>query len=214
MFAEIQDAVASATPANPVTIVVMNQDASGESLLSRGFGFRDTIVDLIVSETSLTASDISVTGNPAYIAADSPTQGEAVMIDMIVPATASAQDTTSSANAVLNRFEEDNILGIFCSNEATVKGLLAATNDGVELANEYDGLVVIGYDAGAGQKNAVREGYFLGSITQDPRQIGFRAVELAYRAYMGESVSDVDTGARFYTAANMDDAEIAPLLYD
>jgi ribose transport system substrate-binding protein len=214
MFEAIQGEIEDASASNPVTIVVMNQDASGESLLSRGFGFRDRMVELITSETSLSASDIRVTGNPAYIAANSPTQGNAVMIDMVVPASSSAQDSTSAANAVLNRVADDNIVGIFCSNEATVKGLLAATNDGVELANEYQGLVVIGYDAGAGQKNAVRQGYFLGSITQDPRQIGYRAVELAYHAYMGDPVEDVDTGARFYTAENMDDADIAPLLYD
>ncbi len=214
MFAEIQDDIEAASASNPVTIVVMNQDASGESLLSRGFGFRDTMVDLIANETSKSRSNIRVTGNAAYIADDSPTSGRAVTIYMVVPASASAQDATSAANAVLNRVESDNILGIFCSNEATVKGLLAATNDGAEFATEYSDVVVVGYDAGAGQKNAVRQGYFLGSITQDPRQIGYKAVELAYKAYMGEEVSDVDTGAKFYTSENMDDSDIAPLLYD
>ena len=214
MFAEIKGAIENASASNPVTIVVMNQDASGESLLSRGFGFRDRMVELVANETGKSRSNIKVTGNAAYIADDSPTGGNQVMIDMIVPASASAQDTTSAANAMLNRVEDDNIVGVFCSNEATVKGLLAATNDGSELGNQYSDLVVVGYDAGAGQKNAVRNDYFLGSITQDPRQIGYKAVELAYKAYMGESVSDVDTGAKFYTDENMDDPDIAPLLYD
>ena len=30
----------------------------------------------------------------------------------------------------------------------------------------------------------------------------------------GKSVSDVDTGAKFYNAANMDQSDIAILLYD
>jgi len=214
MFAKIKDRIAGATASNPVKIVVMNQDASGESLLSRGKGFRDKMVELISSQTSLSKSDIKVMGNPAYIASDSPTSGNKVMIEMVVPASASAQDTTSSANNVLNKVKEDNILGIFCSNEATVKGLLAATNDGADLPSKYPNVVVVGYDAGAGQKNAVRKGYFLGSITQDPYQIGYKAIELAYKAINGQSVSDVDTGAKFYDASNMDDPEIAPLLYD
>ena len=75
-------------------------------------------------------------------------------------------------------------------------------------------MIVIGYDAGAGQKNAVRQQYFLGSITQDPYSIGYKAVELAVKAYNGESVSDVDTGAKFYTYMNMDDPDIEGLLYD
>jgi ribose transport system substrate-binding protein len=71
-----------------------------------------------------------------------------------------------------------------------------------------------GYDAGAAQKNAVRNQYFLGSITQDPYQIGYKAVELAYKAYKGEPVSDVDTGAKFYNYQNMDDPDIKGLIYD
>jgi ribose transport system substrate-binding protein len=214
MFEIIGDDVAAATAASPVKIIVMNQDASGESLLSRGKGFRDNMIDLIASNTSLSKSDIAVIGNPAYIASDSPTSGNKVFIEMIVPASAANTDAAASAAAMLNKVADDNILGVFCSNEATVKGLLAATNDGADLASKYDGLVVIGYDAGAGQKNAVRQGLFAGSITQDPYSIGYKAVELAYKAYKGESVSDVDTGAKYYTSENMDEADIAPLLYD
>ena len=212
MFEFIEADVAAATEAAPVKIIVMNQDASGESLLSRGFGFRDTMVELVSGV--LSESDIAVVGNPAYIAADSPTSGSKVFIEMIVPASAANTDAAASASAMLNKVEDDNILGVFCSNEATVKGLLAATNDGADLASKYDGLVVIGYDAGAGQKNAVRQGLFVGSITQDPYSIGYKAVELAYKAWKGESVGDVDTGAKYYTSENMDDADIAPLLYD
>ena len=214
MFEAIKDKVAAATDDKPVSIVVMNQDASGESLLSRGKGFRDAMIDLIINETSLTADDIKVTGNPAYIDPKNPQNGKKVIIEMIVPASAAATDATASASAVLNKVADNNILGIFCSNEATVKGLLAATNDGEDLGYNYKDLIVIGFDAGEGQKNAVRNGYFLGSITQDPFSIGYKAVELAYKAYKGEKVSDVDTGAKFYDSKNMDDDDIKGLLYD
>ncbi len=214
MFEIIKGSIEAATAAAPVKIVVLNQDASGESLLSRGKGFRDNMVDLIDKNTALSKADIAVIGNPAYIASNSPTSGKKVFIEMIVPASAANTDAAASASAMLNKVAGDRILGVFCSNEATVKGLLAATNDGADLASKYKGLVVIGYDAGAGQKNAVRKGLFVGSITQDPYSIGYKAVELAYKAYKGESVSDVDTGAKYYTSENMDQADIAPLLYD
>ncbi len=214
MFEVIKSDIEAASAAAPVAIVVLNQDAAGESLLSRGRGFRDTMVDLIVSNTALSASDIKVQGNPAYIDAKNPTSGKKVFIEMVVPASSAATDAAAAATAVLNKVEEANILGIFCSNEATVKGILAATNDGADLPAAYPGVTVIGYDAGEGQKNAVRNEYFLGSITQDPYSIGYKAVELAYKAYKGESVSDVDTGAKFYNKDNMDDADIKGLLYD
>lgn len=214
MFEVLKSDIEAATAENPVTIVVMNQDASGESLLSRGKGFRDTMVDLIVSQTALSEADIKVMGNPGYVDAMNPTSGDKVMIDMVVPASAANTDAMAAGSAVLNKVEEANILGIFCSNEATVKGLLAATNDGADLGSKYKGLTVLGFDAGEGQKNAVRSGYFLGSITQDPYSIGYKAVELAFMAYEGKPVSDVDTGAKFYNKDNMDDADIAGLLYD
>lgn len=213
MFAEVSGAVASASASDPVTFVVLSQDATSESVTRRGFGFRDRMIELLQSEAGLSESDIRVQGNPAYVAgpqASSPS----VIIDMVVPASPRTQDVVASANAVLNRVEDDNVLGIFASNEGTAVGILAATNDGAQLASDYDGLAVIGFDAGEAQKNAVREGYFLGSISQNPYQIGFLAVELAFQAVNGEPVSNVDTGAVFYDASNMDDPDIAQLLYD
>lgn len=215
MFEVVADDLSNVGPDNPVTVVVLSQDATSTSVTRRGFGFRDRMIELVASETPLSRGDILVQGNPAYVADDSPqSDNPAVIIDMVVPASPRTQDVTASANAVLNRVEDQNIQGIFCSNEGTVNGLLAATNDGAELASTYDDVTVVGFDAGEAQKNAVREGYFLGSITQDPYQIGYKAVELAYKAAQGESVSDVDTGAKFYTDENMDDPDIAPLLYD
>ncbi len=216
MFPLIKSRIEAATDARPVKIVVMNQDASGESLLSRGKGFRDTMVKLIDEQTKLSRDDIAVIGNTAYIAADSPTRGRKVIIEMVVPASTAVTDATNTAQAILNKVVSDRVLGIFCSNEATVKGLLAATNDGATLKSNvnYREVVVVGYDAGEAQKNAVRAEYFLGSITQDPYMIGYRAVELAYKAYKGEPVADVDTGAKFWDKNNMDDADIKGLLYD
>ena len=212
MLPEVADQVAAATPSNPVTFVVLSQDATSASVTYRGFGFRDRMVELLM-DNGLSESDILVTGNPAYV--DGPqASNPSVIIDMVVPASPRTQDVVASANAVLNRVEDDNILGIFCSNEGTAVAILAATNDGAQLASDYAGLQVIGFDAGEAQKNAVRQGYFLGSISQNPYQIGYLAVELAVKAANGESVSDADTGAVFYNADNMDDPDIAQLLYD
>jgi len=75
--------------------------------------------------------------------------------------------------------------------------------------------VVIGFDAGIAQKQAVTKRYFYGSITQDPYRIGYLAVELAYRAIKGEKIEAVvDTGCKFYNYENIDDPEIAQLVYN
>lgn len=213
MYAVVADEIAAASASAPVTIVVLSQDATSESVTRRGFGFRDRMVELLMSEGGLSESEILVQGNPAYVSGPMGSS-PSVIIDMVVPASPRTQDVVSAAGAVLNRVEDDRILGIFCSNEGTAVGVLASTNDGAQLASDYQGLAVIGFDAGEAQKNAVRQGYFLGAITQNPYMIGYLAVELAYKAANGESVSDVDTGALFYDAGNMDEPDIAQLLYD
>jgi ribose transport system substrate-binding protein len=61
----------------------------------------------------------------------------------------------------------------------------------------------------------VKNGWFYGAVTQDPYQIGYLAVELATKALAGETLESItDTGCQFYTVENMEDAKIAPLLYD
>ncbi len=75
--------------------------------------------------------------------------------------------------------------------------------------------VVIGYDAGAKQMDAIRSGVQAGAITQSPVGIGFKCVEAAVMAINGEDVDEViDTGFFWYDASNIDSDEIAPLLYE
>ena len=136
----------------------------------------------------------------------------AIIIEVAISATTEATAVQTAANSLLGM----NPVAIFCSNEGAVTGFLAAVSDGEDLAEggKYAGLVVAGFDAGAAQKNAVRQGWFYGSVTQDPYQIGYKAVELAVKAANGEAVEDVDTGAQWYDASNIDDEMIALLVYD
>jgi ribose transport system substrate-binding protein len=214
MFAAIKDKIVAASSAHPVTIVDFNQDATSQSITDRGKGFRDEMIKLITTQTKHPASDIRVQGNAAFIAPGNPTSGKAVIIDVQVPASTKTTDVTATATAVLNRVNSNNTLGIFCSNEGTVTGLLAASNDGSALPAQYPGLIVVGFDAGKALKAAVRNKYFFGAITQDPYNIGFQAVSLAYKAIKKQPVKDIDTGAKFYDSTNMDQPDIARLLYD
>ena len=76
-------------------------------------------------------------------------------------------------------------------------------------------LVVIGYDAGKQQKDAVKSGAEAGAITQNPVGIGYKCVEAAAKALKGEKVDKViDTGFFWYDKTNMDQDQFKPLLYD
>jgi ribose transport system substrate-binding protein len=76
-------------------------------------------------------------------------------------------------------------------------------------------IIIIGYDSGKQQKQAIRDGVMAGAITQNPVGIGYKTVEAATKALKGEKIDKViDTGFFYYDKLNMDDPKIATVLYD
>jgi len=197
----------AATPENPVVIGCLSQDAVSASVTGRTTGFVNKMKEIA---EQYQPGLVSVEGHTKW---ESKVDNPAIIIRVEVSATTEATALQTSANSLL---ATSGIAAVFCSNEGAVVGFLAATADGEDLADggKYADLVVAGFDAGTAQKNAIRNGWFYGSVTQDPYQIGYKAVELAYQAAMGEAVSDVDTGAQWYNSTNIDDPDIALLVYD
>lgn len=104
-----------------------------------------------------------------------------------------------------------NLKGIFGTNEGAATGTIR----GVTEAKMEGKVVVIGYDAGKTQKEAVKAGIMAGAITQDPVNIGYKAVEAAVKAIKGEKLpKNIDTGFKWYDKTNMDQDVFKSLLYD
>lgn len=202
---ELTDKMAAATADAPVIIGVIPQDAVSATQIGRANGFIDKMKE-IASEYGT----VSVEGHTVF--AD-PVDGASIIIQVDVPATTEATAIQTTANSMLNL---EGLSAVFLCNEGAVTGFLAATSDGQDLADggKYGDLVVAGFDAGSAQKNAVRQGWFIGSVSQNPYMIGYYAVELCVKAANGEEVSDIDTGAVWYDATNIDDEDIAQLVYD
>lgn len=203
-------ALKSATVDKPVVIGLQSQDATSASIVGRTTGF---VNQMCKNVETIFPGQIEVTGHDKF--AKPATSGKAaVKIYVIIPPSSSATD---AQNASQTMFGMDGLIGYFASNEASVGGILAATTDGTDLDRtngKYKNIAVVGFDAGKSHKAAVKNGWFLGSVTQDPYMIGYLAVELAYKAINGEAVTDSDTGCKFYNSANMDQPDIAQLLYD
>lgn len=116
--------------------------------------------------------------------------------------------STEVTKAILTANPDLN--GIFGTNEGSAIGVV---NGVQELGTE--GLVIIGYDSGKAQKDAIKSGLMTGAITQNPVGIGYETVKAAVSALKGEEVPAlIDTGFYFYDASNMDDPKIAAVLYD
>ncbi len=118
------------------------------------------------------------------------------------------QKTADLAKAIIQA--NPDIKGFFGANEGSAIGVLLAVK---ELGMEGK-IVVIGYDSGKDQIDAIKAGTMAGAITQNPVGIGYKCVEAAVKAAKGETLPKViDTGFFWYDKTNIDDPEIAPLLY-
>ncbi|WP_353808097.1 ABC transporter substrate-binding protein [Agromyces sp. SYSU T00194] len=105
-----------------------------------------------------------------------------------------------------------DLKGIYGTNEGSAIGVVNAVN---ELGLPKGELTIIGFDSGAAQINAIKDGTMAGAITQDPIGIGETVVQAAYDVANGESVEGFyDTGSYWYDADNIDDPEIAAVLYE
>jgi len=115
--------------------------------------------------------------------------------------------STEVAKAMLQAYP--NLKGIFGSNEGSAAGVVNAVRE------THRKIVVIGYDSGKQQKDAIREGIEAGAITQNPVGIGYKTVEAAVKALKGEKLPKViDTGFYWYDKTNIDDPKIAAVLYN
>ncbi|KPV53088.1 LacI family transcriptional regulator [Kouleothrix aurantiaca] len=104
-----------------------------------------------------------------------------------------------------------NLKGFFGANEGSAIGVL----NGVKESGMEGKIVVIGYDSGKQQIDAIKGGTEAGAITQDPIGIGYKCVDSALKAIKGETLpKTIDTGYHFYDKSNIDAADIKALLYN
>lgn len=104
-----------------------------------------------------------------------------------------------------------DLAGIFGSNEGSAIGALL----GVQEANMSGKIVLVGFDSGKAQTDAIRSGTMNGAITQDPVGMGAAVIDAAVKAINGESLpAFIDTGFYWYDKTNIDDATIKAVLYD
>ena len=116
--------------------------------------------------------------------------------------------STDLAKAIMQA--HPRLKGFFGANEGSAIGVLNAV---IELKKQGK-IVVIGYDSGQAQMDAVRSGVMAGAITQNPVGIGYKCVEAAVKALKGETLpKTIDTGFFWYDKTNIDSKQIAPLLY-
>lgn len=208
MYEALKDKIAGATA--PVRIGEVNQDATSESVIMRGLGFIDKMVELCAADGKKTA----VTGNDKFVAdcKDAGDENSAdVIIEVRVPSQATSELCATEASVLLNH---EDLIGIMGTNQETAEGILTANAnlDKLGMDPEQGHVIGCGFDSGAAIISAVEQGIMYGAVTQAPRYQGQVTVDLLTMVANGEKVSDVDTPAYWYDSSNINDPEIAPNL--
>lgn len=102
-----------------------------------------------------------------------------------------------------------DMVGIYGTNEASAIGAL----QGVQESGKE--LVIVGFDSGKAQLDAIRSGVEAGAITQSPVKMGYETVTAAIKAINGQELPEIiDSGFAWYDADNMEDPDIASNLYE
>ena len=211
MYNSIKDVVKDAD--GQVIIGEVNQDATAQNIQQRGTGFINKMIELLQAD----GKTVAVSGNEFYVnaaeGADADAKDADVVIQVAVPAQTTVELCSTEAQAILS---QENCIAIFGSNQVSAEGVLAANaNLNVLGSDPANGDVVgVGFDAGSIIKAAVKDGTFVGAVTQSPLMMGYYAIYALTAAANGQKLEDVPTEGYWYDATNMEDENIAPNLYD
>ena len=211
MYNSIKDVVKDAE--GQVVIGEVNQDATAQNIQQRGTGFINKMIELLQAD----GKTVAVSGNEFYVnaaeGADADAKDADVVIQVAVPAQTTVELCSTEAQAILS---QENCIAVFGSNQVSAEGVLAANaNLNVLGSDPANGDVVgVGFDAGSIIKAAVKDGTFVGAVTQSPLMMGYYAIYALTAAANGQELEDVPTDGYWYDATNMEDEDIAPNLYD
>lgn len=113
-------------------------------------------------------------------------------------------------NAAINIFEDLHLASaIFCPNESSTHGMLLA----LKQMDRAGKVRFVGFDASPPLIEALRKGEIDALVVQNPRRMGYLAVETMSKHLKGEKVEPrIDTGAALVTKDNIDSEEIKNLL--
>ena len=211
MYNSIKDVVKDAE--GQVVIGEVNQDATAQNIQQRGTGFINKMIELLQAD----GKTVAVSGNEFYVnaaeGADADAKDADVVIQVAVPAQTTVELCSTEAQAILS---QENCIAIFGSNQVSAEGVLAANSNlnvlGSDVAN--GDVIGVGFDAGSIIKAAVKDGTFVGAVTQSPLMMGYYAIYALTAAANGQELEDVPTEGYWYDATNMEDENIAPNLYD
>lgn len=141
----------------------------------------------------------------------------------------SDEDTVRQATELLEKvdeaageMEDEDVIAWYFEQNPALKGCLGTSEEASQLiisaadrAEGLDDMVVIGFDAGKDQLEALEDEELDGLIVQNPFGMGYAAVVAASRTVLQiGNEAQVDTGFIWVDQENMEDENIQAMLYE
>ncbi|CAM2805334.1 ABC transporter substrate-binding protein [Actinomyces slackii] len=186
------------------TVATDNKAAAAEAAkhLSELLGAKGKVAIICHSQTSLTGQDRE-NGFREWITANAP----GITIVDVQYNNSDQAVAQQHASAIIQA--NADLAGIFATDD---DGAVAAAQ-AVQTAGAS--AKVVGFDSGKPQMDLITSGAIAGSVTQNPYQMGYQAVQTALKVVNGESVEKfIDSGYFWYDATNMEDEDIQQAVYE
>lgn len=128
----------------------------------------------------------------------------------LLPTQYGAGDQAKSADITKSIIQANpDVAGIYGANEGSAIGVIKGVQE-----SGRDDIVIVGFDSGQAQIDAINNGVMAGAITQNPVGMGAELVKAAVKAINGEELPEtIDTGYYWYDKSNINDPEIQAVLY-
>ena len=209
IYEAVKDKIANAK--KPVRVGEVNQDATSANITERGLGFINRFKELAEKD----GKKVAVVGNDYFVGKvenNGDEKSADVIIEVAVPAQTTVELCATEASNIMNK---DDTIAMFGSNQVSAEGVLTANQNLSVLGSDPEkNIIAAGFDAGSTIKAAVKDGTLLGAVTQSPLMQGKLSIETLYKICEGETVEDIETDGYWYDSTNMEEADIAPNLYD
>ena len=128
----------------------------------------------------------------------------------LLPVQYGGGDQAKSADITKSILQSNpDVAGIYGSNEGSAIGVIKGVQE-----SGKTGVTIVGFDSGQAQIDAIKSGLMAGAITQNPVGMGEELVKAAMDAINGKTLpKTIDTGFYWYDKTNVDDPQIAAVLY-
>jgi len=123
---------------------------------------------------------------------------------------ATVESAMNQAQALLTKYGEGEVDGIFCPNESSAYGMLRALVESGRAGKVH----YVGFDASDRLVEALEKGHIEGLVVQNPVRMGREGVVTMAKHLRGESVPKrIDTGVTLVTPENLSQPEIQTLVH-